>query len=289
MRPSEARGVLSLDTSAEVERLQVRAWREMAVEAKASQAAAASAAIEQLAVAGICGRNPDATDAACGLELALLKIGRQLTHAVYVRGGAAAPRIGAVMDPLAVVLLVARAVEACGLRYVVGGSLASSVSGEPRATLDADVMVDLRPESIACLVAALGGDFHADADALARAVRERTSVNLIHLPSAAKVDLFVMGATPIEARQMERRQKIAVGSPPRAELYIYTAEDILLQKLRWFRRGGEVSDRQWRDVLGIVLVQGQRLDRDYLRGAASAIDVLDLLDRAFREAQQSGA
>jgi hypothetical protein len=84
---------------------------------------------------------------------------------------------------------------------------------------------------------------------------------------------------------MERRRTIQIGTPPRGELYLYTAEDILLQKLRWFRLGGEVSEHQWRDVLGILAVQGDRLDREYSRESAAAIQALDLLERAFDDAR----
>jgi hypothetical protein len=189
------------------------------------------------------------------------------------------------MDPLDVALAVARALDACRVPYVLGGSLASSVSGEPRATLDIDLMVDIGLSSIDCVVAALGDEFYADTEAFARAVRDRSCVNVVHLMTATKVDFFVMGATPIEWRQMERRRTIQIGTPPRGELYVYTAEDILLQKLRWFRLGGEVSERQWRDVLGILAVQGDRLDREYLRESAAAIQVLDLLERAFDDAR----
>ncbi|MDH3254311.1 MAG: hypothetical protein OEM62_04905 [Acidobacteriota bacterium] len=184
-------------------------------------------------------------------------------------------------DPIDIALRVAHVLETHDIRYVVGGSLASSMSGEPRSTLDVDLVVELSEENIEAVVAALGKDFYSDTEALRRAVRDKSSANLIHLATSIKVDLFVMGGSPADGEQMDRRQHVQVAADPDRFLYVYTPEDILLQKLRWYRMGGETSDRQWRDILGIVLVQGDRLDLTYVRRSAEHLEVSELLERAL--------
>ena len=187
-------------------------------------------------------------------------------------------------DPIEIALRVARVLEEQHVRYVVGGSLASSISGEPRATLDVDVIVELNEDQVAAVVAALGEDFYADSDGIRQAIRENSSANLIHLETSIKVDLFMMGGSPIDGEQMDRRLRFKVAEDPDQYLFVYTPEDILLQKLRWYQMGNEVSDQHWRDIMGIVVVQGEKLDVVYLRRSAQALAVSDLLQRAFDQA-----
>ena len=188
-----------------------------------------------------------------------------------------------ISDTIRVALLVAEALERCRLRYLVGGSLASAVSGEPRSTIDVDMVIELTESDVAPLSAALGDRFHVDADALLRAVRERSSTNIFHVETSTKVDLFVVVPSALHDRPMDRRQRVQVATDPAAWLYFYTPEDILLQKLRWYRMGNESSDRQWRDVVGIILVQSDRLDVAYLEHTAETLGLSDLLQRALRQ------
>jgi hypothetical protein len=185
------------------------------------------------------------------------------------------------IDPIETALLVARHLDALGVLHTIGGSIASSFAGEPRSTVDIDIVVALEERHVEGLVAALSPEFYVDADALRRAIRTHSCANLIHQTTQLKVDLFVAGGTPLDARQLARRLSVDLGDGRR--LYVHPPEDILLQKLHWYRRGGEVSDRQWRDIASIVRVQARRLDREYLRDSGRVLGVSDLLERALAE------
>ena len=183
------------------------------------------------------------------------------------------------IDPIEVALVVVGHLEALGVPHTVGGSLAASFAGEPRSTVDIDIVVGLEARHVDALVSRLSPAFYVDADAIRRAIRTRTTANVIHHATQLKVDLFVAGGTPLDARQIARRLTVDVGQG--RHLPVHPPEDILLQKLRWYRQGGEVSDRQWRDIMAIVRVQGANLDREYLREGARTLGVTDLLSRAL--------
>jgi hypothetical protein len=185
------------------------------------------------------------------------------------------------VDPIAVALVVTRVLDALVIANTVGGSIASSYAGEPRSTVDIDIVAALQASHVPALAAALSDAFYLDEDAVRRAVRERSSTNLVHRASMLKVDLFVAGGTPLDAQQIARRRPVRVGEG--ATFGVHPPEDILLQKLRWYRLGGEVSDRQWRDVRGIIRVQGAGLDVAYLRENAPILGVGDLLERALEQ------
>jgi hypothetical protein len=188
-------------------------------------------------------------------------------------------------EPVAVTLQVTEALEGLEIPYVIGGSLASTAHGRIRTTLDVDIVADLQPAHIDALVQALGDAFYVDADTAKKAIQHRSSFNLIHLEMMFKVDIFVPKNRPFDRQQLTRREKQEIGPEPDQTAYVATAEDTILAKLEWYRLGGEVSERQWRDVQGILEVRGNRLNQEYLRRWAATLNVSDLLEQALSEAE----
>lgn len=182
-------------------------------------------------------------------------------------------------DPVAIALAVGSLLDSLEVPYLVAGSLASSAHGEPRSTLDVDLVAALTRRTARLLTRALATDYYVDPAAADDAVTLAGSFNAVHLATAIKVDVFVAGNDAFEAERLRLRQQVQLGTDPGATLWIDTAEHTLLRKLEWYRRGGEVSERQWRDAEAIVRIQGERLDRARLAHWGKHLGVSDLLDR----------
>ena len=181
--------------------------------------------------------------------------------------------------------LVLEAFDRLGVRHFIGGSVASSVHGIARASLDVDLVAELEPIHARPLVAALEGAFYVDEHRVRRAIEQRRSFNLIHLASMFKIDVFVSKGRPFDAASFSRVRRERLGSDPHDRgIPLASAEDVLLAKLEWFRRGGESSERQWDDVLGLLRFGAGAIDLEYLSHWAAVLGVTDLLERAVGQA-----
>lgn len=187
-------------------------------------------------------------------------------------------------DIIEVTLKVIRIFENLGINYYVGGSLASSAFGVPRATMDVDIVADIKLEQVTTLEEILKEEFYVDAEMIDDAIRKHSSFNLIHLGTMFKVDIFVLKDRTFDQQSFSRRIKKPVLEDISQQLFFATPEDIILNKLEWYKMGGEVSDRQWKDVLGILKVQGAKLDLSYLKLWSEKLGISNLLEKAFNEA-----
>ena len=134
----------------------------------------------------------------------------------------------------------------------------------------------------------LEADYYVDEDAVRDAVKRRSSFNAIYLDAMLKVDIFVPKSRLFDQEELRRTrlQTLIDGSRP---FYVASPEGTILNKLEWYRMGGEVSDRQWNDILGVLKVQGTNLDMAYLHRWAAALQVTDLLERALVDAGLAGS
>ncbi len=178
--------------------------------------------------------------------------------------------------------------ERLGVPYYLGGSVVSSMQGVPRATLDVDMVADLAAKHAEPLVATLKTEYYIDRNMILDAIARRSCFNLIHLPTSFKVDVFVVRNRPYDRVALERAGRLE-GDPeaPAPRFLLASPEDTVLAKLEWFRLGDEVSERQWRDVTGVIKVNFASLDRQYLDRWAGELGVADLLARAWNEAESA--
>lgn len=188
-------------------------------------------------------------------------------------------------EPVEVTLKVTEVFEKFGVSYLIGGSLASILYGMVRTTQDSDIVAEMRAEHLQPFVAALQDEFYVDGEMIAESIQRHSSFNIIHRETMFKVDVFIPRSRPFLQSQFARAQKQTFTFETEVSAKFASPEDTILSKLEWYRLGGEVSDRQWRDVLGVMKTRAGELDLDYLWKWAGELKIGDLLERALQEAE----
>jgi hypothetical protein len=189
-----------------------------------------------------------------------------------------------VETPFKVLSLVVSLLEQQRITYVLVGSFASSMHGMYRSTAHIDIVADVHSDQVIPLLAALHENFYVDEREVREAIDRRQSFNAIHFDSVFKVDIFIPKSDEFSRKQIERRELKKLAPDVEQMVYVATAEDTILAKLRWYDSAGRVSPTQWNDVLGIIGGSSSKLDLAYLRDWAQRLDLTELLDQAFRNA-----
>ena len=180
---------------------------------------------------------------------------------------------------------VLKAFDQLGVKHYVGGSVASSAFGLPRTTLDADLIAVLNVRHVDSLVSALSSEFYVSGPMVRGAIENESSFHVVHLATMFKIDVFVAKSRPFDQSALSRIRRDSLGDPEdELEVWLPSPEDVVLSKLEWYRLGDEASQRQWTDVLGVLKVQRDKLDKQYLQYWARELAISDLIDRALSEA-----
>lgn len=186
-------------------------------------------------------------------------------------------------EPIEVTLKVTGVLESLEVPYLIGGSLASTLYGMVRTTQDSDIVAEMRQEHLRPFVTALQDEFYVDDEMISESIQRHSSFNIIHRETMFKVDVFVPWPRPFLRSQLSRARKQTFAFETEISAKFASPEDTILAKLEWYRIGGEVSERQWRDILGVLKTCADGLDLDYLRKWANELKVTDLLDRALQQ------
>ncbi len=189
------------------------------------------------------------------------------------------------MEILDVLQRVISKLEELRISYMVSGSAASSFHAFVRTTQDGDLVVALGLDQVERFAAAFAPEFYLDRALIRRSLEMGGSFNLIHLESSLKIDFFPLRKRSFSRQEFSRRQPRLLLKESIAPAYVATAEDTILSKLEWFRAGGEVSENQWKDVVGILKMQADSLDFAYLKQWARELHVEDLFEKAFKNAK----
>ena len=188
-------------------------------------------------------------------------------------------------EPIEVTLKVTNVLEQLRVPYLIGGSLASTLYGMVRTTQDSDIIAEMRSEHVGPFISSLQKEFYIDAEMIVDSIQNHSSFNIIHRDTMFKVDVFIPHPRPFQQSQFARAQRQTFSLESEMSANFASPEDTILSKLEWYRMGGEVSERQWRDILGVLKIRAGVLDLNYLRRWAQELKVVDILEHALEESK----
>lgn len=186
-----------------------------------------------------------------------------------------------VQDPGEIARILHAVFESLNLRYYITGGVCAIAYGDPRTTRDLDIVVEVERSEIMPVGERLEAEgFYCPPGAVEDIQAGRGRVlSVTHMQLVLNADIVLDADTEFDRSKMERRRLEAIGLDESERFWLASPEDVILAKLLWGRQSE--SEKQWRDVQGVLKVQGDTLDFDYLRSWAEQLDLSELLDQAI--------
>ena len=273
---------LAEDTSPEMEAVLIGLLRKRTPQQKLMSMMGLRELATRLISSNLRSQYPQAHEHEIQHQLNVRRLGQEISDKLFLAQKTSAKPDEKMLNEIQIIALVANRLGELKIPYYIGGGVASINYGEPRLTNDADIVLRIVPLQISKFVQTFENDFVVSAGAVQDSLTRRYAFNIIHIESAYKIDFYpITDEDELEIAAFARRQQINIGA---GEIWLASAEDVVLAKLDWFRKGGEVSEKQWRDVLGVLKVQGERLDFNYLEQMAGRFGLGNLLARAREDA-----
>lgn len=188
-------------------------------------------------------------------------------------------------DVIAAMRPVINLLEELNIPYYIGGSIASSSLGIARATMDVDIITSLSLAHVEKIVRLLDENYYVDNEMIKDAIKHKSTFNVIHHDTSYKIDFFISKTTEYQQTIFERiSRKKLVDKDDVIEVFICAPEDVILTKLIWYIERGGTSEKQWNDILGVLKIQKNTLDIEYLLHWAEKLSAKFELDKALNDA-----
>ncbi len=270
----------SIDTTPEVERLQVARMRSFSPARKFASVRSWTHTLTSANLHAMRSGAPESNERAIALRFVIREYGKALATDFQTAVEQRPAWTIQEHDLQGAMLPVIEVFECLGIRYYLSGSIACSVYGLPRGAQDIDFLADIQLEHVRPLIDHLQAAYTMNEQALRDAFAQRSAFSLLHLSSLVKVDVMLPRGTPFDSLVWQRLRQLSLieGYQP---IWIASPEDVVLMGLEWYRECGATADDQWNDLLGVVKVQAPTLDLTYLRHVAPTLNVSGLSEQAL--------
>jgi hypothetical protein len=269
----------SQDTAIEADIYFFQKWRQLSLKQRIERFISHERGVKKLCLIGIKSRNRNSTIQEIRNLFTRAVLGEKFTPDFQPKG---IKENMWIQDSISLAGELHQLFESINIDYYVSGGVASSIHGEPRSTRDLDLVIEVKPNQIDLLVKTLeASGYYCPAGAVEDLQRGlENMLNITHAETIANADIYITDNSPFAISQMQRRILVDLDGIP--AFWIASAEDTVLQKLRGGK--GSKSEKQWRDVLGIIKLQAETLDYGYLIEWAENLDLVADLSEVLTQA-----